>query len=242
MRKIAATFLMFFTLICANYFVFDEAGIIPANHEQVLERIIYSWMQQTKHEMAIVTVKSLQGLSIEDYAVKQYEKLGLGKKNKDDGLLFLIAPNDHKVRVEVGYGLEPYLTDGTVGNILDQYVLPKFNKNNMVKGIETGTLALILTQAKQEGIELTDLQSGKLASKANTPQSAQGSAALGFIFIIIMLILIKRHPRLATFMVYSALFSSLGGGYRRSSFDSFGGSFGGFGGGLSGGGGASRGW
>jgi uncharacterized protein len=94
-------------------------------------------------ELAVVVVSSLDGLSVEEAAVRLFELWGIGKKGQDNGLLLLWSTGDRRVRVEVGYGLEGALPDGKVGAILDTYVIPKFKAGDFDQGILDGVDALI---------------------------------------------------------------------------------------------------
>ena len=94
-------------------------------------------------EMAVVVIKSLDGLSVEEAAVKLFQLWGIGKKSQDNGLLLLWSTGDRRVRVEVGYGLEGTLPDGKVGAILDTYVIPKFKANDFDQGLIDGVDALV---------------------------------------------------------------------------------------------------
>ena len=100
-------------------------------------------------EMAVVVVKSLDGLSVEEAAVKLFQLWGIGKKNKDNGLLLLWSTGDRRVRVEVGYGLEGTLPDGKVGAILDTYVIPKFKAGEFDQGLIDGVDALVARRARR---------------------------------------------------------------------------------------------
>jgi uncharacterized protein len=93
--------------------------------------------------MAVVIVQSLDGLPVEEAAVKLIELWGIGTKGRDSGLLFLWSRGDRQMRVEVGYGLEGVLPDETVGAILDTYVVPKFKASEFDAGIITGVDALL---------------------------------------------------------------------------------------------------
>jgi uncharacterized protein len=97
----------------------------------------------TGAEMAVVVIKSLDGLSVEEAAVKLFQLWGIGKKDKDNGLLLLWSTGDRRVRVEVGYGLEGTLPDGKVGAILDTYVIPKFKAGDFDQGLIDGVGALV---------------------------------------------------------------------------------------------------
>ena len=104
-------------------------------------------------EMAVVVVRSLDGLSIEEAAEKLFNLWGIGKKDRDNGLLFLWSTGDRKVRVEVGYGLEAVLPDGKVGAILDAYVIPNFKAGEFDAGVVAGVDA-VLAAARNEPVAL----------------------------------------------------------------------------------------
>jgi uncharacterized protein len=104
-------------------------------------------------EMAVVVVRSLDGLAIEDFAEQLFELWGIGKKNRDNGLLFLWSTGDRKVRVEVGYGLEGVLPDGKAGAILDTYVIPSFKAGEFDEGVVAGVDA-VLAAARAEDVAL----------------------------------------------------------------------------------------
>jgi len=233
--------LIFSSTSFCKYFVFDEANIIPINEEQILEKIIWEWNQQSGHQLAVVSVKSLQGMSIEEFASKRFSNLGIGSKSKDDGILFLIAPSEKQLRIEVGYGLEAYLPDGLVGEIRDKYITPYFKQNDFVSGILFGTQAIILYEAKNEGIALPQIQSGQLPETGMVPKHSRADMITGFFIVLVIIFLLKRFPTLRGFLIASLLYN-MGGSNRSGSFGNFGGGFGGFGGGMSGGGGASGRW
>ena len=104
-------------------------------------------------EMAVVVVRSLDGLSIEEAAEKIFNLWGIGKKDRDNGLLFLWSTGDRKVRVEVGYGLEGVLPDGKAGAILDTYVIPRFKSGEFDEGVLAGVDA-VLAAARSEAVAL----------------------------------------------------------------------------------------
>jgi uncharacterized protein len=90
-------------------------------------------------QLAVVTVPALEGLTVEEYANKLFNLWGVGHKGKDDGILFLIAPSERKVRIEVGYGLEGTINDGKAGRILDESVIPYFKAGDYNQGILSGS-------------------------------------------------------------------------------------------------------
>jgi uncharacterized protein len=122
-----------------NSYVNDYADILSSEQELELNNLIYSHFASTTNEIAVVTVNDMSGDYIENFAFRLYEKWGIGNKEKDNGVLFLISKNDKKMRIEVGYGLEPILTDGKSKIILDEYVRPEFKNYNYANGIKIGT-------------------------------------------------------------------------------------------------------
>ncbi len=133
--------------------VTDVPGVLRADTIARLNSTIGEFERTNGAEMAIVVIRSLDGLSIEETAVKLFELWGIGKKSKDNGLLLLWSTGDRRVRVEVGYGLEGVLPDGKVGRILDAYVMPKFRAGQFDEGLLAGVDAL-LSAARDEPVEL----------------------------------------------------------------------------------------
>jgi uncharacterized protein len=133
--------------------VTDMAGALQADTVARLNDTIDDYERLTGTEMAVVVVRSLDGTSIEEAAVKLFELWRIGKKNRDNGLLLLWSTGDRRVRVEVGYGLEGVLPDGKAGAILDGYVIPKFKSGKFDEGILAGVDAL-LAVARNEDVPL----------------------------------------------------------------------------------------
>lgn len=123
-------------------YVSDFAGLLSTSGKNRLETQLALIEKETGTEVAVVTVKSLDGVSIEDYASRLFEKWGIGKKDKDNGVLFLTASDDRKVRIEVGYGLEAIITDARAGRILDNEVLPAYRRGDYEAGITAGVNAI----------------------------------------------------------------------------------------------------
>jgi uncharacterized protein len=139
-------------------------------------------------ELVVVTVPSLGGASIEDYAVRLFSQWGIGKKDVDNGVLLVLAVADRDVRIEVGYGMEPYLTDGQAGRILDTQVVPELRQNNYAQGISKGM------QAVAETIKSSDYQSGAVRARPAAPvsQASDNGApvVLPFGFFALMIVFI----------------------------------------------------
>lgn len=226
----------------------DEANLLSPEANQTLQSLVLQWSQATQHQMAIVTVKSLGDASIEEAAVKRFAAMGIGRKGANDGLLLLVAPNERKMRIEVGYGLEGTLTDGLTGEIRDRYILPFFKEGKFEAGILAGTLALVSIQAKNEGIAFSPSLDKPIAQPQTSRQSGTDWGGLIFIFIMVIIVITSKGGRSGGMWPLLFLASMMGGGYsdrggRGGGFGGFGGGgFGGFGGGMSGGGGSSGGW
>lgn len=138
----------------AGSWVTDMPGALRADTIAQLNATIGEFERATGGEMAVVVITSLDGVSIEEAAVKLFELWGIGKKSKDNGLLFLWSTGDRRVRVEVGYGLEGVLPDGKTGAILDTYVIPKFKSGEFDAGVLAGVGA-VLSAARNEPVELS---------------------------------------------------------------------------------------
>jgi len=115
--------------------VTDQAGILSSDERSALESKLVSLKEQTGNEIAILTIQSLEGEPIEDYAVEVFERWGVGQKEKDNGLLIVVARDDRAVRIEVGYGLEGVINDATAGRIIREHVVPAFQRGAYAKGL-----------------------------------------------------------------------------------------------------------
>lgn len=118
--------------------VTDEAGLLTPTEKADIESDLASLEQTSTDQLAVVTVKSLQGYAIEDYGIDLARKWGIGQKDKDNGVLLIVAPNDRKIRIEVGRKLEPILTDAMSAIIIQNAMLPKFRRGDFAGGIKDG--------------------------------------------------------------------------------------------------------
>lgn len=218
-------------------FVSDFAGVIPDTDKQQIVQLLTELEQKTGAEVAVVSIRSMKGGQIDDFANRLFERWGVGKKGRDNGVLILAAIDDRKGRIEVGYGLEGILPDALAGRILRQDLFAPFKKGNYGKGFTQGAQAVAGIIAGDKGVQLTGVPR-RMYTQRRTANKSRGRI-FKFLFMIVVLYLIIRHPFLALILL-----SGGRGGYRSGSFSSggFGGGFGGFGGGMSGGGGASGGW
>ena len=214
--------------------VSDFAGQFSAAELTALENFLQEVERKTTAEIAVVTVKNLDGGDIDDYATRLFERWGIGKKGKDNGALLIAAIEDRKVRIEVGYGLEGAIPDARAGRILDESVIPFFKNGQYGAGLTEGARALALLVAQEAGIGLTNNLPEAPAAAHSSASSNDIPVIIFFVIIVVFIIISSRRNR---------RFGGggwIGGPGGRSSGGSSG--FGGFGGGRSGGGGASRGW
>jgi uncharacterized protein len=213
--------------------VSDFAGVMDAASREKTAAVVQELERKTSAEIAVVTVKKLEGETVESYAADLLSAWGIGKKDKDNGVLILAAIEDRRVRIEVGYGLEGILPDGKTGEILDRYILPPFKEGNYGQGVFQGALAVASVIAKDAGVEIT----GELPVEPAQEGKTRSGGILSIIIMVLLFIFFVRHPFL--FLLLMGGGGRHGGGFG-GGFG--GGGFGGFGGGSSGGGGASRGW
>ena len=135
-------------------FVSDFANVIPQTQERQLEQMLVSLERQTGAEIAVVTLHSLDGGQIDDFAVQLYERWKLGKAGKDNGVLLLAAINDRKARIEVGYGLEGAIPDGRAGDILRNDIFPAFKRGQYGNGLIDGASSISQLVAREYGVTL----------------------------------------------------------------------------------------
>ncbi len=123
--------------------VVDQANILKPEERAALEAKLKAYEDKTSDQVVVATVSSLEGTSIEDYANRLFRTWQLGQKKNDNGALLLVAPNDRKVRIEVGYGLEGALTDALSKVIITTAIAPQFQKGDFAGGIDAGVDAIL---------------------------------------------------------------------------------------------------
>ncbi len=215
-------------------YVRDYAGVLPPSEEAVLTNIISELERKTTAEIAVVTIPTLGDWSLETFAVDLFEKWGIGKKDKDNGVLILIAMNEKKVRIEVGYGLEGVITDSIAGMIIRQKMAPYFRQNKFAEGLIQASATVADLVAKEYNVALSEIGNRDTRLDADTKRRRGGSFIGNLLFILFLIVIFGFR------IFFIPLFLG-GGGYWGGGGGGFGG-FGGFGGGGSGGGGASGGW
>ena len=139
-------------------YVVDLADIIDNSSEYKLNQYLRELEQKTTAQLVILTIKSLEGGSIEDFSITiAHDRWKLGQKGKDNGILFLISLKDKKYRIEVGYGLEGVIPDSLAGTIGRSYLVPFFRKGEYSKGVYVTALALANEIAADSGVKITGM-------------------------------------------------------------------------------------
>ncbi|HEX9943219.1 MAG TPA: TPM domain-containing protein [Thermoanaerobaculia bacterium] len=128
----------------------DYANLIPPDQRQRIEAKLAQFEQQTGNQVAVLTIDSLDGEDLESYSHKVASTWALGQKGKDNGVLLLVSKGDRKMRIEVGYGLEPVLTDLQTSIIQNEVIIPHFKQGDFGGGIEAGVDAILSTIQGQE--------------------------------------------------------------------------------------------
>ena len=244
--------------------VVDQANIIPDDREAALVQRLEQLQRQSSRQLVIATIANLESHPIEDYGYRLGRHWGIGQSEANNGILLIIAPNERRVRIEVGYGLEPIMTDALSTRIINDEILARFRQNDVPGGIEAGANAIIAQlAAPPEAAE-------QRALEAERARQNEGGRAGGFPFEIIVWLVIlgffvvpaiigavspshrRRRRRYGADVIPWGV--GWGGGSSSSSWggsswgggggSSWGGGGGGFsgGGGSFGGGGASGGW
>jgi|FEC22Drversion2_1045045.scaffolds.fasta_scaffold01421_11 uncharacterized protein len=218
--------------------IVDQADIIPQQTREVLEPRLAELEQKSGIQLVVATVKSLEGQEIEPYANELFRFWKLGEKQKNNGVLLLVAPNERRVRIEVGYGLEGTLTDAISSVIIANAIAPRFKAGDFGGGISRGVddIITVLTTDESEWQKRPSL-------RLDHPQAAHLTNWIGLIALAAFLVLMVISPGFRM-LVFAMLLSGRGRGGSYGGGFSGGGSGGGFsgGGGSSGGGGASGRW
>lgn len=227
----------------------DLAGVIDAQSAADMDRLIRALQAKTGDAVVVATVPSLEGYAgIEELAVKMFANggRGIGEKGKDNGVLILVAPADRKARIEVGYDLESWITDGYAGETIREFMSPSFRQGRYGEGLLAATSRIVGRIAQARGVTLEGVPAPRRSPSG-------GGVPLWLIILIFILFTLlgrggggpgrrSRYWGSSGWSGWSSGVGSFGGGWSSGGGGGFGGGFGGFGGGRSGGGGASGSW
>jgi len=237
----------------------DFAQVIDADSARAMEQMIRALQAKTGDVVVVATVQTIEPYGdINEYAVKLFENhgRGIGQKGKDNGLLVLAAMKERRVKIEVGYDLEQFVTDGFAGETSRNYIAPEFGNRRYGAGLRAGVERVVGRVAQGRGVTLDGVRVPQQTARSrdNTPPSL---STIFWIFIAILIISRiaggggRRGPRFwggGPWSGWSSGVGPFGGGWGGGGFGGggggggFGGGFGGFGGGRSGGGGGGASW
>jgi uncharacterized protein len=237
----------------------DFARVVDPESAQRIDALIRSLQRATGDVVVVATVDTFQPYAtIDEYAVKMFQNggRGIGEKGRDNGLLIVVAVKDRRVKVEVGYELEQFITDGFAGQTRDDDLLPAFRQGNYGGGLAAGVQRIVGRIAQGRNVTLQDLPQQPQTVRR---RRASGGGAIFWLFIAFIVIRalaggIGRNSRRGPWGgsgwggwssgvgPFIGRRGGFGGGGFGGGFGGGGGGFGGFGGGRSGGGGAGGGW
>jgi uncharacterized protein len=234
----------------------DFATVIDPSSAAEIDRLIRALQAASGDVIVVATITNMAPYgSIEEYAVRMFQQAGIGTRTSDNGLLLLVSVEDRKVRIEVGYGLEEFVTDGYAGELIRTALLPAFRQDRYGAGLLEATQALVWRLAAARGVTLTDVAPPAPARQRDRNAIAPGAQKVFTIALIIFFVIsaiarnsgggstpFNRRSRRNTWSGWHGGLGGFGGGFGGGGFGGGGGGFGGFGGGRSGGGGASGGW
>jgi uncharacterized protein len=209
----------------------DFAKVLGAGQDAEIDRMARALMAATGDVVIVTTMPTFAPYgSIQEYAVKLFENhgRGIGEKGKDNGLLVLLAVKDRQVWVEVGYGLEGFITDGFSGETSRQYMIPYFRKGEYGEGLRVGVARIIARIAEGRNVSLENVRA---PAAPQQPRQSRGSGRIPFgVYVVIAIIL------------FNVLSGGLGGGRRRRRGGWGGGGWSGWSGGVGGFGGGGSSW
>lgn len=169
--------------------VVDQANIIPDDREAAMTQQLEQLQRATSRQLVVVTVSSLEGFMIEDYGYRLGREWGIGQTEANNGVLLIVAPNERRVRIEVGYGLEGILTDALSSRIINEQIVPRFRENDYPGGIEVGTAALVSQlAAPPEAAEQRALEAERASRQRDFDSGESGGGEAGFVIIILLVI------------------------------------------------------
>jgi len=189
--------------------VHDFANLLTVDERAQLEALAQDVEQQTTAQIAVVTVRSLDGAPVEDYAHELFESWGIGQRKLNNGVLFLVAPNERRMWIATGYGIEPLLTDALCGEVRDRNVIPHFKQGNYSLGIIEGTQRLAQIIRSDPAAARGDPNSGPMLARTARRQSLVATtivaAFAGVVFVLSLIVAARRLYSATAFVFVSAV-------------------------------------
>jgi uncharacterized protein len=146
--------------------VLDLALILKGNDEDKITKLLKAYFDSTSNQIVVLTVESLEGLKLEDYAQAVFKNWGIGNKDSNNGLLLLVAKKERKIKIEVGYGFEEILPDAFCARVVDEYILPYFKEERYYRGLMSG-LEVILQKLNGADVKFEKSISNSFSDKKN---------------------------------------------------------------------------
>ena len=225
--------------------VVDTANVLPPVTVAALTDKLAALEKSSGIQLVVATVPSLGDTPIEDYGYQLGRTWGIGQKGKNTGAILIVAPNDRKVRVEVGYGLEPVLTDALTSVIIQTTILPEFRKGDIPAGVTAGTDALIAQLGASPEVAHAAVTDAAVQHAQARHRPSAGPGALFWLAIVVVWGVFSlarrgggRPSGIGSALLWGAAGSMLGRGFGGGRNGGGDGGFGGDGGGFSGGGGS----
>ena len=170
----------------------DFAKVISPDAAATLDQRIRTLLKATGDVVVVATVENIEGFgSIEEYAVRLFESAGIGEKDKKNGVLVVMAVAERRVRIEVGYGLEEFVTDGFAGDTIRQQMLPAFRAGDYGAGLLAGTTRVIQRIAERRGVTLENMPASEPARSTRSARQGRVPAGLIVVGIIILLAILR---------------------------------------------------
>lgn len=168
--------------------VVDQAGILTPEVETRLTQQLAELEATTQRQLVVATISDLGDYDIADYGYQLGRAWGIGDQSRNDGAVLLVAPNERRVRIEVGYGLEGYLTDALSALIIQNTIIPRFRNGDFPGGIEAGTAAII------DQLQLPPEEAAAIAAQAGQRRANKGGVPVGLIFFLFFVFLFVIRP------------------------------------------------
>lgn len=229
----------------SDYYVNDFANVLSSDTKQYILSQSVELERQTKAQIVVTTVNSLDNRDVDSYSLEMARSYAIGDKELNNGILILLAPNERKVKIEIGYGLEGAINDAKAGRILDNAGVPYFSKNNWNEGVIQVYKSLLAETYKEYGLEVPENVNPAYDASNNSSGVSQYIIAIILVIAFISFFGNRRFGGGCCMFPFGGgryYGGGFGGGFHGGSGGGGGGGFGGFrgGGGSFGGGGAGR--
>ena len=179
-----------------DFFVNDYANVLTEETKEYIIKKNIELQQKTGAQIVVVTVSSIDGQSIEEYATELFRKFGIGDSKKNNGVLLLCLTEERMLRIEIGYGLEGAITDGKAGMIRDEYITPYLKNNNYNEGIKNGLSAILQEVTNEYNITISNVEIANTTDESSQ-YSFEFYILAFFDFFIILCICIAKFEELS---------------------------------------------